>query len=215
MKFLGTMKRSLAGLLPRRWLVTSAKTAANAVALTFDDGPNPEFTPLVLAVLKKHAMKATFFTIGENLVKYPELARQIVNEGHQLGNHSYFHREYRDLPLAQQLAEIDRTDALLSDIDGANRHTFRPPRGELSPTLLVALIRRNQTIAMWSYDSLDYEGRGAESIVRRFEKHPMRPGEIVLMHDDNAHTLQALEQLLPSWKQQGWNSLQFSALGIG
>jgi peptidoglycan-N-acetylglucosamine deacetylase len=215
MKAAKGIKRSLAEMLPPSWLVTKARINSDAIALTFDDGPHPDFTPLVLAVLAKHGMKATFFTIGENLVKYPELARQIVKDGHQLGNHSYFHREYRSLPLAQQLAEIDRTDKLLEEFDGHQRHTFRPPRGELSPRLLFALMRRKQTVAMWSYDSMDYQGLGAKSIVKRFSEQPMSRGEIVLMHDDNAHTLDALEELLPAWKLRGWASLSFSGLGIG
>jgi peptidoglycan-N-acetylglucosamine deacetylase len=215
MKAARGIKRSLAEMLPPSWLVTKARINSDAIALTFDDGPHPDFTPLVLAVLAKHGMKATFFTIGENLVKYPELARQIVKDGHQLGNHSYFHREYRSLPLAQQLAEIDRTDKLLEEFDGHQRHTFRPPRGELSPRLLFALMRRKQTVAMWSYDSMDYQGLGAQSIVKRFSEQPMSRGEIVLMHDDNAHTLDALEELLPAWKLRGWASLSFSGLGIG
>jgi peptidoglycan-N-acetylglucosamine deacetylase len=215
MKAARGIKRSLAEMLPPSWLVTKARINSDAIALTFDDGPHPDFTPLVLAVLAKHGMKATFFTIGENLVKYPELARQIVKDGHQLCNHSYFHREYRSLPLAQQLAEIDRTDKLLEEFDGHQRHTFRPPRGELSPRLLFALMRRKQTVAMWSYDSMDYQGLGAKSIVKRFSEQPMSRGEIVLMHDDNAHTLDALEELLPAWKLRGWASLSFSGLGIG
>jgi peptidoglycan-N-acetylglucosamine deacetylase len=215
MKAIGLVKRSLAGLLPRSWLVTKAKIDSNAVALTFDDGPHPEFTPQVLAVLAKYGMKATFFTIGENLVKYPEIARQIVREGHQLGNHSYFHHDYRSLPLVKQLEEIDRTDALLANIDGLANHTFRPPRGELPPGLLLALVRRKKTIAMWSYDSLDYQGRGAASIVQRFTEQPLQRGEIVLLHDDNAHTLKALEEFLPTWKQRGWSSLPLSGFGIG
>ena len=215
MKAIGIVKRWLAGMLPYAWLVTKARTDSNAVALTFDDGPHPEFTPQVLAVLAKHGMKATFFTIGENLVKYPELARQIVREGHQLGNHSYFHNHYRSLPLAQQLAEIDRTDALLTQIDGLATHTFRPPRGELPIGLLLALIRRKQTIAMWSYDSLDYQGLGPESIVQRFAQQPLQRGEIVLLHDDNAHTLKALEDFFPAWKARGWSSVPLSAMGIG
>jgi peptidoglycan-N-acetylglucosamine deacetylase len=215
MKAAKGIKRSLAEMLPPSWLVTKARINSDAIALTFDDGPHPDFTPLVLAVLAKHGMKATFFTIGENLVKYPELAHLIVKDGHQLGNHSYFHREYRSLPLAQQLAEIDRTDKLLEEFDGYQRHTFRPPRGELSARLLFALMRRKQTVAMWSYDSMDYQGLGAKSIVQRFSDQPMSRGEIVLMHDDNAHTLDALEELLPAWKLRGWASLSFSGLGIG
>jgi peptidoglycan-N-acetylglucosamine deacetylase len=215
MKAIGLVKRSLAGMLPQSWLVTKANIDKDAVALTFDDGPHPEFTPMALAVLAKYDMKATFFTIGENVEKYPALAQQIVNEGHQLGNHSYFHREYQSLPLKQQLAEIDRTDLVLEHFDGHRRHTFRPPRGELSPSLLFALMRRKQTVVMWSYDSMDYQHLGAKSIVQRFVDQPIQRGEIVLMHDDNIHTLTALEELLSSWTQRGWSSVVFSDLGIG
>ncbi len=207
---LGSIKRTAAGILPRSWLVTRIKARARAMALTFDDGPHPEFTPKTLELLARYGVKATFFFIGENVERHPALARRVVDEGHYLGNHSYFHRDFARLPLAQQLREIDRTDALLAGFDGRARHPFRPPKGELPPSLFLALVRRRQLVAMWSYDSLDYRGLGADSILQRFADHPMRAGDIVLMHDDNQHTLQALQELLPGWEQQGWGGMALS-----
>jgi peptidoglycan/xylan/chitin deacetylase (PgdA/CDA1 family) len=212
----GKLKRALAAILPSSWLATRGKSDTKALALTFDDGPHQEYTPRVLELLGKHGAKATFFFIGENIERHPALVKRVVDEGHQLGNHSYSHgRDFARLPLAAQLAEIERTDAMLERFDGRALHPFRPPRGELPLALLLALVRRRQSVTMWSYDSLDSRGLGATSTLRRFTDEPVRRGDIVLMHDDNAHTLEALQGLLPVWQQQGWSPVALTSLGVG
>lgn len=210
----GRVKRILAMALPRKWLVMRGHVKSKVIALTFDDGPHPQYTAEALDLLKQHGMKATFFFVGMNVMRYPELVRRVVEEGHQLGNHSYSHDEFSRSRLTQQLAEIDKADEVLARFDGHKRHPFRPPRGQLPVPLLAALVWRRQLVAMWSYDSLDYQDGGARSVLRRFEGQPLHHGDVVLMHDDNAETLSALRQLLPDWKGQGWVGVPLSGLGV-
>ena len=211
----GRLKRILASALPQSWLIMRGRVRENILALTFDDGPHPRFTAEVLDLLGLHNMRATFFFIGENVERHPDLVRRVVAEGHQLGNHSYRHNEFSRTGLLAQLAEVDRMDHLLSEFDGARRHPFRPPRGELPIGLLAALVSRRQRVAMWSYDSLDYQGLGAPSILARFAARDLSRGDVVLMHDDNAETVAALRELLPGWRAHGWTGVTLSELEGG
>ena len=174
------------------------------IALTFDDGPDPTYTPKVLDVLKTHGAKATFFVIGSLAERHPEIIRRIVADGHALGNHSHGHRRFASLPLKVQLAQIEQTDRLLGEHVGHHRHWFRPPLGKLRGTLILALAQRRHGLAMWSYDSLDYKKLGTAAILSRFQTKPVQSGEIILFHDDNDFTVQALTALLPLWRGEGY-----------
>ncbi|TYT23937.1 polysaccharide deacetylase family protein [Luteimonas viscosa] len=172
--------------------------------LTFDDGPHPEFTPPVLDLLRTHGATATFFLIGERIDRYPELVRRIVADGHALGNHSWSHPRMRDLPLPQQLVEIERTDEALSRYDGNRTHPFRPPCGVLPANLLLHFARIGRTVAFWSYDSHDYQQLPAPTLFAQMRADPPRDGDTVLMHDDTGATVQLLAELLPQWRDEGF-----------
>lgn len=193
--------------LPSALVSTRAAGRGRALYLTFDDGPNPHWTPRLLDLLAEHGARASFFLIGAHVECYPALVERMVAEGHRLGNHSYNHPYFGQLPLAQQLREIDDTDRLLSRFDGLPRHRFRPPRGVFSPALAVhfALRGRNQTF--WSYNSMDYLRHPPEQLVARMRKRPPRPGDIVLMHDDDGCSTSALESLLGEWRAAGFRLL--------
>jgi len=191
--------------LPGAWMVTARPRGDRNLYLTFDDGPHPEHTPRILDFLAKHGIRATFFLVGKHAEAYPALVRRIVGEGHALGNHSYTHDDYGQASLAEQLAELDRTDRILADFDGLARHDFRPPRGRFSPLLLLRLALARRRIAYWSYDSLDYSQMPAEHLVALGLRYPPRGGDIVLMHDDHVTSLRMLEQLLPRWREAGYS----------
>ncbi len=190
--------------IPNGWLTTAGPARERAIHLTFDDGPHPEHTAPLLDLLAEHDAKASFFLIGKQIEKHPELARRIAAEGHTLGNHSYSHPRFETLSLAQQFDEIGRTDALLSSIDGRASHGFRPPRGVLSLPMLARCVRERRRILYWSYDSLDYSRRPAGELLDIIQRHPMRAGEIVLMHDDSRLSLDLLVKLIPQWKAEGF-----------
>lgn len=190
--------------VPGRWVKTRGDRRARVLHLTFDDGPDPEHTPRVLDLLAAHRARATFFLIGARAQAHPALVERILREGHVLGNHSWNHRHFDALPMAEQRDEIVRTDALLAAHDGRPAHDFRPPRGRLTRGLLLDCVRRGQRIAYWSYDSLDYSERTADELIASARRHPPRPGEIVLLHDDGERSLRLLEAMLPEWAAAGF-----------
>jgi peptidoglycan/xylan/chitin deacetylase (PgdA/CDA1 family) len=189
--------------IPDRLVNTCGGSGGSSLHLTFDDGPHPEHTPALLDLLRTYQAKATFYLIGDQAVQYPHLVRQIVEDGHVLGNHSYSHPEFERLTLAEQLDEIERTDALLRDADGAERHPFRTPRGVLPARLLWQFMRQGRSISYWTYDSMDYSRKPAAVLVENMLRHPVRAGDIVLMHDDSSISLEMLHVLLPAWRSEG------------
>jgi peptidoglycan-N-acetylglucosamine deacetylase len=198
-------KLKLLRWLPGSLVTTTGSAAGSSLYLTFDDGPHPRHTAPLLDLLARHEAKASFFLVGGQIEENPELARRIAREGHTLGNHSYSHPHFDRLPLAAQLDEVDRTDALLSDIDGQPRHSFRPPRGVIPPRMLVHFFRRRRRATYWSYDSLDYSRRPAAELIGIIRQHPLRPGDILLMHDDSTLSLEMLAVLIPEWKAMGFS----------
>lgn len=188
---------------------TRGPADGKSIYLTFDDGPDPRYTPGLLDLLSAHQVRASFFLIGRLAEQHPRLVERIVAEGHRLGNHSYSHPMFNELSLAEQLAEIERTDRVLASFDGLERHGFRPPRGMFSLALTWHFARDRRQLVYWSYDSLDYQRRPPEELARLLQDHPPVPGDAVLMHDDSDCSTHMLEKLLPEWRSRG---LEFSAL---
>ncbi len=194
--------------LPNGWVTTTvavprAQTQPR-LYLTFDDGPHPEHTPALLTLLAAHDAKATFFVIGKHAERYPELVRDILAGGHALANHSWSHPIFDKLSLAEQLEEIARTDRLLTSFDGKRHHDFRPPRGVLPRGMVMDSIRCGRRIAYWSYDSLDYSMRPATELIDSAKRHPLRGGDILLLHDDNMLSRELLDTMLPVWSAAGF-----------
>ena len=190
--------------LPSRWVLTRGARRSGALYLTFDDGPHPQHTPTLLDLLAAHRARATFFLIGQQAERHPELVERIVRAGHLLGNHSWSHPQFDRLDLAAQREEIERTDRLLTGFDGRARHDFRPPRGVMPRPMVFDCIRRGRRIAYWSYDSLDYSQRPAPELIASAQRAPPRPGDILLMHDDGGLSLELLRTMLPAWAAAGF-----------
>lgn len=190
--------------MPSRWVLTRGARRRRVLHLTFDDGPHPTHTPALLDLLAAHSARATFFLIGREAERHPQLVARILREGHTLGNHSWSHPQFDRLDLAAQREEIQRTDRLLQGFDGLPRHDFRPPRGVMPRPMVLDCIRRGRRIAYWSYDSLDYSQRSAEDLIASAHRHPPRAGEILLMHDDGGLSLRLLEAMLPVWAAEGF-----------
>ncbi|MGB0132523.1 polysaccharide deacetylase family protein, partial [Dokdonella sp.] len=197
-------KLKLLKWLPDSWMVTTGVVADRSLHLTFDDGPNLEHTPRLLDLLASHDAKATFFLLGEQIEKHPDIVERLVAEGHQLGNHSYDHPRFTRIPRAEQLDQIERTERLLSKYDGKPRHRFRPPSGRFPLSLLAHFAVHPGSMAYWSYDSLDYQQKPASELIEVMRNHPPRPGDIILMHDDSEATIDALAVMLPEWHASGF-----------
>ncbi len=157
----------------------------NVVALTFDDGPNPKYTPKILDILREKKVKATFFVVGKHVEKYPEIARRIVEEGHELGNHTYSHRDLVPSVRRVLLREIGKTEKALIEICGQGSNIFRPPRGVYSNAVRKFLLERGYKIILWSLSTQDWRGITPQKILGRVKRY-VKGGSIVLFHDSGA-----------------------------
>ncbi|PBJ12649.1 polysaccharide deacetylase family protein [Flavobacterium sp. ACN6] len=181
------------------------------IALTFDDGPSP-YTLEVLELLKKYNAKATFFCIGTNIEKHPEIVKQIIAEGHLVGNHSYSHSKFFDFYTAKKITEeIQKTDALLEKFTSKKITFFRPPYGVTTPSIRRALkVTGHKTIG-WNIRSLDGGTKNQELIFNRIIKR-VSPGGIVLLHDTASHSVLVLEQFLQFLQQNNFEVISIEEL---
>lgn len=160
------------------------KDAGFCVALTFDDGPDPVSTPLTLNALRKGNAHATFFVVGKKAERHPELLRQIVLEGHELGIHSYAHeRLYSLLPPERVKADIERTQAIVFSATGQRPIWFRPPVGQMSPRTARGAERAGATVIGWGVRGLDGLKKTTDEKCERRVVAGLAPGAIVLLHD--------------------------------
>jgi peptidoglycan/xylan/chitin deacetylase (PgdA/CDA1 family) len=190
--------------LPDAIVTTSGPSTPPSLYLTFDDGPDPEHTPRMLDLLAGHGAKATFFLIGREAERHPQVVRAIVDAGHSLGNHSYAHPLFRKLSLAQQIDEIDRANRVLAEFDGRPTRRFRPPRGDLTLALLAHCVAAGRKLSFWSYDTHDYQRRDAGELIAFVRRSPPRSGDVLLLHDDFECSAQMLRVLLPEWRAAGF-----------
>jgi peptidoglycan/xylan/chitin deacetylase (PgdA/CDA1 family) len=191
-------------LFPDALVQTKGSRRDNIRYLTFDDGPDPTYTPPLLDLLARHGVKASFFLVGQKIERYPKLVERIVAEGHMLGNHSYSHWSFKRMTTRKKLDEIHSTDALLSAFDGRLHHRMRPPHGYVGADLLCYFAMHRRSFVYWSYDSLDYQDHPTRVMVDRLRADPPSPGDIVLMHDDSDRARDALTVLLPEWLGDGY-----------
>jgi peptidoglycan/xylan/chitin deacetylase (PgdA/CDA1 family) len=182
-----------AGLWPRSQFLGSNWTRLPAgaelrsgVALTIDDGPDPEITPQVLAQLDVHRARATFFCIGERVLRYPDLAREIARRGHAVENHSQRHRHNFSLlgPNAM-LAEVRGGQESIANVVGSAPAFFRAPAGLRNPFLDPILARLKLQLASWTRRGFDTVSGDADAVFRRLSS-PLLSGDILLLHDGHA-----------------------------
>ncbi|WP_371123183.1 polysaccharide deacetylase family protein [Microcoleus sp.] len=193
-----------------------ADTEDKVVAITYDDGPYPPYTNQLLDVLDRYQVKATFFEIGHNIEKHPEIVPRIIARGDELANHSYSHKDMMFKPREFLLAEISKTDKLLRDL-GVKQDSisFRPPWGRRFLVLSYLLSQMHKKLIMWDVDSQDYEKtHTVEDIANQVINH-VRSGSIVVMHDgggDRSKTVAATEIIVKTLQSQGYKFKTVSEL---
>ncbi|SFL63328.1 polysaccharide deacetylase family protein [Pelosinus propionicus] len=168
---------------------SNTKTTQKVVALTFDDGPYPPYTEQVLDVLKEYNVPATFFVVGKNVEKYPELVKRIADEGHQLGNHTYHHIDLLKANRKVIAEEIDNTNQAILAAAGIKPRLMRPPHGFRDPVVMEMMAERNLKVVEWSVMSRDWTNPGVDVIVERTVKG-VKNGSIILLHDGDGITSQ-------------------------
>lgn len=184
---------ALVGLWPRsNWLgpnwtkLPSIAASRNQIALTIDDGPEPQVTPQVLDILDRYQVKATFFYIGDHVQQYPELCREITQRGHTIENHSQRHKLYFSLLGTKGIMkEINDGQETISRVTGRAPQFFRAPAGLRNPFLDPVLNRLGLRLASWSVRAFDTKVRDAEKVKNKLISG-LRPGAIILLHDGNA-----------------------------
>jgi peptidoglycan/xylan/chitin deacetylase (PgdA/CDA1 family) len=177
------------GLLPRSRLLGPNWTrlpGADGVALTIDDGPDPDVTPAVLDLLARHGVRATFFCIGERVARYPELARRIAREGHEIGNHTEHHRYVFSLfgPSAMR-REIAQAQASISAVCQVMPRFFRAPAGLRNPFLQPCLAQLDLQLASWTRRGYDTVNPDPQVVLERLTRN-LAAGDILLLHDGRA-----------------------------
>ncbi len=171
-------------------------TTSGSIAITFDDGPTTAKTERVLEILKSHEAKATFFCIGKNVNELPEIVKRIHDEGHLIGNHSYYHGTMFDLQSAKKMkAELTDTNQTIKQTIGLSPKFFRPPYGITNPMLANAVKKLNFVGIGWSVRSFDTIAKEKEKLFARITKN-LKAGDIILLHDRCEITIEILPELL-------------------
>jgi len=161
--------------------VLYASRESRKVALTFDDVPDPRFTPKVLDVLKRKGVHGSFFVMGNRAKRYPELVRRIHEEGHNIGNHSYNHPDYAKMSLGRMQDQVSRTENAIMNAVGFRPKFIRPPYGEIVPIQLEWAKRKGYTVVNWDVDSSDWRQLSADQVFRNVTRS-VKPGSVILMH---------------------------------
>lgn len=174
-------------IFPRR--MWGFSHSINTVYLTFDDGPNPEITPWILDYLKQEDIKVTFFCVGSNIIRYPELFERIKSEGHTVGNHTMNHDKGTKVPFVDYKKSIADTQLLVKN------NLFRPPYGRIRAWQSYFLAKQ-YTIVMWTWLSYDFDPKVPIETIERKAKSQIKPGDILVMHD-NDKVKDRVKELLP------------------
>ncbi|HVP37045.1 MAG TPA: polysaccharide deacetylase family protein [Terriglobales bacterium] len=169
-------------VIVRKGTIYKVDVPEKVVALTFDDGPSPVWTPQILDALKKAGVKATFFMIGEHVGKYPQIARRVAEEGHEIGNHSYDHHVLIYYKMKDLEREIKDAEKVIKEVTGQTTRYFRPPKAWITNKEKEKIKEMGYETILWTLNSKDWVTFDDKYIVR-FLVHNIQPGDIILFHD--------------------------------
>lgn len=179
------------------------------VALTFDDVPDPRYTPQVLETLARYKVRATFFVVGQRAAAYPAIVQRMRREGHVIGNHSLNHPVFSRISQYALQQQISRTDWILRQLVGYSPRFVRPPYGEIKPAQVEWLRKSGYTVVNWDVDSQDWRSLDSNAILINI-KRTLQPGSIILQHagggqgQDLSGTIAALPRLIALLRSKGY-----------
>ena len=170
------------------------------VALTFDDGPHPYYTEQLLDGLADRGVKATFFLLGENIEGREDIIRRMHEEGHLIGNHTFYHVDVNSLPLKEACAEIQDTSSAITAITGQQVEYVRPPYGSWNKELECEVL---MIPVFWTLDTLDWKVKNADQIVREVLSD-VEENDVILMHDSYRTTVDAALRIVDALQEKGY-----------
>ncbi|BBH21706.1 hypothetical protein Back11_30510 [Paenibacillus baekrokdamisoli] len=179
------------------------------VALTFDDVPDPRFTPQVLEILARYKVRATFFVVGSRAARHPDIVRRMQREGHIIGNHSYNHALFSRLSMTAFQQQIMKTERIIRPLAGYSPKMIRPPYGEILPKQVEWLKQNGYIVVNWDVDSADWRGLDSNRILINI-KRTLQPGSIILQHAGGGKgqelngTIAALPKLIQLLRSKGY-----------
>ena len=195
-------------------IIWDIKTKEKVIALTFDDGPHKKYTIEILDLLERYGAKGTFFIVGEQAEKNPEIVLRMYEEGHELANHTYTHPHSRNV--SKIMKEIKQTNDTIYSITGYTPTLFRPVEGLYTDAMIEEVVKSGFKVVMWSWhqDTVDWKNPGVNNIVNTVLKGT-KEGDVILFHDgggNRAQTVKALEKILPKLQNQGYQFVTINDL---
>ena len=198
--------------LARSLTYSRIKTQAPFIAMTFNDGPHPVYTPRLLDILKARNIKATFFVVGTNTRRYPGIIRRMIAEGHEVGNHTVNHKYLSRISIEQARAEVAGCERAIIAACGVRPRILRPPGGHINNQVKVWLNREfGYSTIMWAVDPEDWKRPGSGVVAQRII-NDTDAGEIVLAHDIHGPTIAAMPRALDGLLSKGYRFVTVSQL---
>ena len=192
--------------------ICSARTNEKVLALSFDDGPQQNFTPEILKILKQENVPGAFFCIGKNIDQEPDILRHVIEDGHIVGNHSYTHSPTFDLKLPKEmLKDIQMADQSMISILGLKPKLFRPPYGVTTPGMNTVMKTGGYTAIGWNIRSYDTMTNNDNKLLKRLVRL-LKPGAVVLLHDTQQVTVRVLPQFIKAARNAGYRFVRLDTL---
>lgn len=196
-------------------MINEVHTSQRMVAITFDDGPNPLYTPQILEIFSEAKAKATFFMIGEQMKSHPDVVKQVTEGGHEIGNHTFSHPMLSQLSIDDCLAEIEQTEKLAVELDGRKPVVFRPPYFDYNQDTVSLLQQKGYPmIGAVNLEAQDWEQPGVEHILGK-SRDVVKNGSILIFHDgygDRSQTIEAVRMLVSELISQDYQLVTVSEL---
>ena len=197
----------------------TGQSGSRELALTYDDGPNDPWTQRLLDVLDRHAVKATFFVLGKFVAERPEIARELVARGHELGIHTWSHPNLIFASPSEVRSQIERTQSIIFDTTGYRCTLMRPPFGARTPLTLRVIRQMGLTPVMWNVTCYDWKPTTPQRILGHVERQ-MRGGDVILLHDggylkmgaDRSHSVEATDLIIRKYEGRGYQFLPVSQM---
>jgi peptidoglycan-N-acetylglucosamine deacetylase len=203
--------KSLLQTLSLRRFLFKVPDKPRTLFLTFDDGPDPIYTPKILEILNHHRIHASFFLVGQQVEQHAEILHQIKLGSHTVGLHTHSHQSIISMDKAQLATEIEQNQNAIHEVLGLRPSLLRPPRGEISLSSLYHAMKLGLKVVHYTITSNDWKLKSPEAILNQIYQSPISGGDIISFHDNNENTCIAVDSLITEYKERGYS---FSSLQL-